>query len=117
MGGVIGLHIRRTDNVAAIANSPITHFYKVIEKELADNPSTRFYVASDDRSVKEDLKRRYGNETIISPEFCLKRYSLQGMKDAVVDLYCLGRTSKIYGSAASTYSIFASKLYNIELII
>ncbi len=116
-GNVVGLHIRRTDNTASIANSPISHFYEVIENELSYDASTRFYVATDDKLVKEDLIQRYGDKAIISPDFCLKRSSLQGMKDAVVDLYSLGKTKKIFGSAASTYSIFASKLFNSELII
>ena len=39
------------------------------------------------------------------------------MKDAVVDLYCLGSTNKIYGSANSTYSTFAATLYDKDIQI
>lgn len=114
-GKVIGLHIRRTDNKVAIAKSPMVHFYEVIEKELAEDEETRFYVATDD-DVKVDLRRRYG-EKIITIPLCLKRSSVRGMKDAVVDLFCLGSTKKIYGSAQSTYSTFASQLFNKEIIV
>lgn len=115
-GKVIGLHIRRTDNKAAIAKSPMAHFYEVIDKELAKDGEIRFYLATDDEEVKTDLRGRYG-EKIITISLCLKRSSVQGMKDAVVDLYCLGSTQKIYGSAQSTYSTFASQLFDKELIV
>lgn len=113
---VIGLHIRRTDNTLSINQSPIQHFYEVIDAELSADPEVRFYLATDDNVVKDDLTARYGSR-IISIPLNLSRNSVKGMKDAVVDLYCLGSTEKIYGSAASTYSMFAAGLFNKELII
>lgn len=113
---VVGLHIRRTDNVLSINQSPINHFYDVIDMELDSDPEVRFYVATDDNSVKEDLKYRYGNHIITFP-LNLSRNSARGMKDAVVDLFCLGSAEKIYGSSASTYSTFAASLYDKEIII
>ena len=112
---VIGLHIRRTDNAESIKRSPIDHFYEVIDNEISNDTDVLFYVASDDLDVKVDLSHRYGNRIITTP-LCLKRNSIQGMKDAVVDLYCLGSTRKIYGSYWSTYSDFASRLFNISVI-
>ncbi len=111
---VIGLHIRRTDNITSINLSPIQLFYNVIEREMLINKDTLFYVATDDDSVKIDLQNRYG-EHIITIPLCLKRSSVKGMKDAVVDLFCLGSTRKIYGSAHSTYSRFAAELFDIQV--
>ena len=115
-GNVVGLHIRRTDNLRAIQQTPMEYFVSIIDKELQSDDRIRFYVATDDATVKEYLKGKFG-EHILTEEFCLKRNSLQGMKDAVVDLYCLGSTSKIYGSSASTYSLCASQLFNRPLIV
>lgn len=115
-GNVVGLHIRRTDNKEAITQSPMNHFYEVIEKEILLDKTVRFYLATDDEAVKNDLKSRYGDK-IITINLTLKRNSLQGMKDAVVDLYCLGATKKIYGSTHSTYSMFAAQLHKIDLIL
>ena len=112
---IIGLHIRRTDNKASIKGSPDNFFYNVIEKEIDYRDDVRFYVASDDECVKHDLYHRYG-ERIITIPLCLKRNNVKGMKDAVVDLFCLGKTRKIYGSKMSSYSTFAARLYNIEVI-
>ena len=115
-GKVIGLHIRRTDNIVSIKESPLAHFLEVINKETAQDAETRFYLATDDEEVKDKICSLYGDRIITTP-LCLERNSLQGMKDAVVDLYCLGYASKIYGSAHSTYSTFAAKLFDREIIV
>ena len=115
-GHVVGLHVRRTDNVRAIQNSPIERYYQIIKKEVEIDSLVRFYLATDSEEVKHDLTSRFVNLIITMP-LCLKRSSLQGMKDAVVDLYCLASTSKIYGSSASTYSMLAGKIYGIPVIV
>lgn len=113
---VIGLHIRRTDNTASISLSPDEFFHNTIDQELAKDSDTLFYVASDDQTVKDKLCKKYGDHIISIPLY-LKRNSKKGMKDAVVDLYCLGSTNKIYGSANSTYSTFAATLYDKDIQI
>lgn len=113
---IIGLHIRRTDNVIAIEKSPIDRFYTLMDSEIEKNNNVRFYLATDDEEIKSEMIKKYGNR-IITQKISLRRNSTKGMKDAVVDLYCLGSTSKIIGSHHSTYSIIASQLYNIELIV
>lgn len=115
-GHVVGLHVRQTDNRLAIQNSPIERYDQIIEDEIKRDSQIRFYLATDSEEVKHDLKNRYGSRIITIP-LCLKRSSLQGMKDAVVDLYCLASTSKIYGSSASTYSLLAGKIYGTPVIV
>ena len=113
---VVGIHIRRTDNARSIELSPMGHFHQIIQNEIKSDSNVKFYIATDDASVKTELINSYGDR-IITFDLKLKRNSKDGMKDAVVDLFCLGLTKKIYGSAASTYSIFASKLFEVDLII
>lgn len=112
----IGIHIRQTDNTAAIKNNPIEKFINFMDKELSLCPETTFYVASDSQEVKDMLTKRYGS-LIIPTSWNLTRNSVDGMKDAVADLYCLGRTNKIIGCTNSTYSLMASRLYQKELIL
>lgn len=111
----IGIHIRRTDNLLSIKNSPIELFYKYMDDALIEDDSTKFYVASDDENIKADLHCRYGNK-VITQNWNLERFSVQGMKDAVAELFCLARTNKMIGSANSTYSMMAASLYNIPLM-
>lgn len=112
----IGLHIRRTDNISSIENSPLYLFENAINDELAKNISTNFYVTSDDAKVEMELKQKFGNKIIIRQKQ-YERENEAGIKDAVVDMYLLSKTSKIYGSYWSSFSDIASRIGNIPLIV
>ena len=64
--------------------------------------------------VKESLKSKYPNRiiTLLDDTY---RNSLEGMKFAVVDLFCLSKTRKIIGSVASSYSQIAAEIGGIEI--
>ncbi len=112
----IGLHIRRTDNKQAIAHNGISSFEKSMDVEIKANPDTKFYLATDDMDVKKYLKDKY-RESIISYDMPLNRNTMEGMKGAVVDLWCLSKTKKIIGSYFSSYSEVASYIGHIDLEI
>lgn len=112
----IGIHIRRTDNLAAIQNNPIEKFIQIMDKEIQENPKTNFYLATDSEKIKQELIEKY-KDRIIPTHYTLNRNTEQGMKDAVTELFCLGKTKKIYGCDESTYSRTASRLRQIELIV
>ena len=112
----IGLHIRRTDNIDSISNSPLELFKDVIEKEYQKNPEVSFYLSTDDPETEKNLKSEFG-QIITTYQKDFSRNSLQGMKDALLDMYCLSNTSKIYGSFSSSFSDIASKLSAIPLYI
>lgn len=112
----IGVHIRRTDNVTAIKESPIEKFVEMMKREISSNENTKFYIASDSEEVKTYMIEQFGEGRIIYGDWCLSRKSVQGMKDAVAELYILGRTKKIIGSKGSTYSTMASQLFGAEII-
>lgn len=113
-GNVIGVHIRRTDNVKAIRNNPLEQFFSSMDREIEKNSQVRFYLATDSDDVKTRAKERY-KDRIITLELSLSRENKTGMQDAVVDLYCLAATSKIIGCTHSTYSLMASWIHNAQL--
>lgn len=112
----IGVHIRRTDNEESIKKSSFDDFRRIMLKELEQNNNVNFYLASDDLQVKEDMQKEFGSKVKIS-DFNLMRSSEQGIKDALVELFSLARTSKIYGSYWSSYSDIAARIGSIPLII
>ena len=112
----IGVHIRRTDNEESIKNSPLSLFCDAMRREIELCDDTKFYVATDDMATKRELKEIFGDR-ILSIETDCNRNSLQGMKEAVKEMWILSRTSKIYGSFYSSYSEIASQLGNIPLHI
>ena len=64
--------------------------------------------------VKEHLNSMYPNN-IITLMDDTNRNSLEGMKFAVLDLFCLSKTNKIIGSVGSSYSQIAAEIGGIEV--
>nr|WP_129730479.1 hypothetical protein [Parabacteroides goldsteinii] len=111
---VIGIHIRRTDNIASINKSPLSLFINKISEEIRKDSNVLFYVASDSDEVKLVLKREFG-EKVVYANFAQRRDTLEGITDAMIELYTLASTKKIYGSFASTYSNLAAAISDIDL--
>lgn len=105
----IGLHIRRTDHTVAIAQSPTELFDNAI---LQFEGKNNFYLATDSEEEKQHFKETFGDLITTSPTKAV-RSTTEGIKDAVVELYVLSRTSRIIGSAQSTYSIAAAEISGI----
>jgi len=113
----IGIHIRRTDNIWSREASPTDLFVDVIKKELSVNPSALFYLATDDTEEEHHLISSFADHIICYKKRSLSRDAIEGIQDAVVDLYNLSRCKKIYGSYKSSFSNVASLWGNTELII
>lgn len=109
----LGVHIRRTDNVASISQSPTELFISRIKEEIARDEEAAFYLATDSEEDKERLKRQFGNRIITSPRKA-RRNSREGMQDALVELYTLAATCRIIGSMQSSYSETAAQISGIQ---
>ena len=112
----IGIHIRRADHTVAMIQSPLSAFIRKMQQEIAINPETDFYVASDSQEEKKTLVDSFGNR-IITVVNNLKRNTKEGVVDALIELYTLASTKKIYGSFQSTYSILASEIKGVPIEI
>lgn len=112
-----GIHIRRTDNSVAKALTPISFFYDILDSCLDTNPQSNFFLATDDSLLDRKFVYRYGLNRfhVFDKEFT--RQSTRGIEDAVIDLMCLSKTSKIYGSHGSSFSSLASTIGNIPLLL
>lgn len=111
----VGVHIRRTDNVLAIQNNPIEKYIDLMNQEIEKHPDSKFYVATDSIDVKNELRRKYG-ERVITEQWELRRNRKQGIKDAVAEVFCLGKCSKIIGSTNSTFSLLGSRLFDTPIL-
>lgn len=113
---VYGIHIRRTDNMQSILKNEVDDYLRFMDQKIETCPDVKFYLATDSVEVKQLMINRYGN-CIVFHDAILERNSVQGMKDAVVDLWCLSLTKEIIGSYYSSYSDIAAELGDIELRI
>ena len=113
----IGVHIRRTDNKESISGSPTTAFIDAMKMEVEKNRDVRFFVATDDVSVRALLQNTFPSRIITQEFHKCHRDTLSGMKQAVVDLFCLSKTSKIIGSYWSSFTDTAAEIGNTPLLI
>jgi len=112
----IGMHIRRTDNIDSIKNSPIELFLDKAKFEVNNNIDTKIFLATDDEEVKHVFKSTFPDRVICS-EKVASRDNAEGIRDGVVDMYTLAKTDMIYGSFGSSFSVMASKIYGTPLRI
>lgn len=110
--GAVGVHIRRTDNIYSIKYSPVELFVDRINTELMMNPNVPIFVASDDDGIKKVLTEKFP-KNVYSRDHVAARSERNGIADAVVDLYLLAMTRKIYGSFTSSFSEEAARIGKI----
>jgi len=111
----IGLHIRRTDSEKSIEFSPTELFESVVEREIKNGKNV--FLATDDTEVEQLFLNKYPGKILVYATKEFNRESIEGAKDAVVDMFCLSYTSHIYGSFWSSYSKTAARLHNAKLTI
>jgi hypothetical protein len=112
----VGVHIRRTDNKLAIAKSPIERFIELMSREKSRNEKVKFYLATDSPDSEKIIFERFPGDVIINIKE-LRRDRKEGIKDALVDLLCLSKTSRIIGSYWSSFTDVASEMGKIPLVI
>lgn len=111
----IGIHIRRTDHWISKRFSCVELFVEAISEEILRNQDVKFYLATDDMEVRDFIINKFGTCIVVNEDGVSSRNSKAGMEAAVIDLFALSRTQKIYGSFWSSFSGMASKIGNVEL--
>lgn len=111
---VIGIHIRRTDNVNAVKYSPTRLFLSKVQNDIVKDSELRFYLATDDPKEEEIFVNEFGDKMLIYEKHSLDRNNPLAIKDALIDLYNLSRCRKIYGSYYSSFSDTAALWTKIE---
>ncbi|MEO0701002.1 MAG: hypothetical protein AAFV31_19030 [Pseudomonadota bacterium] len=114
---LVGVHIRRTDNVKSKEQSPTERFIEEMQKILAETPSQRFFLATDDPAEIGQLKDAFPDRIETRPVKSVDRSDRAALEDAVVDLYCLARTKKVLGSGNSTFSVVGAMLGGHEPVV
>ena len=106
--GCIGIHIRRTDNLWSIEESPIELFVELIEHWLDEDQTKRFYLATDCNETRRFLLGLFPLNLITSSFLELNRGTASGMSTALIDMVNLSRCDQIYGTYKSSFSDLAA---------
>jgi hypothetical protein len=112
----VGVHIRRTDSAEAIRRSPIELFEQRMGELVAADDRTLFYLATDDPAVEKRLAGVFGKR-MIPVNRVYGRSGVPGLESAVVDLWCLARTSRVLGSFISSFSETAARIGKVPLAV
>lgn len=116
MQKLVSMHIRRTDHTDSKRVSTDEKIFRIIEKELTNG--NFIFLACDDIEFKMKIIKKYGENQIVYQNIdIVRRDTTEAIEQALVDLICLSRGKKIYGSYASTFSYFANVLSGNELEI
>lgn len=113
----VGVHIRRSDNTESKAHSPTISFIARMEKEVDANDRTTFFLATDDPTEENALRKRFGNRILVHEKSSLNRRECVAAKDALVDLFALAECKKIFASYWSSFSDVAAEIRGIEKIV
>lgn len=111
----VGVHIRRGDAL----NSPWSFNYLRSDidsfNDIIDNSKSRIFLATDCEATQNKIIQEHTNKIVFNEkQFLDPSLSIKDCKekqqDAVIDLFCLSKTGKIFGNNWSTFSQVASLL-------
>ena len=116
----VGIHIRHSylyhDN-QKVDISGINDFISLMKAEIENDPSVKFYVATDSSEVHQELERLFKERIIrqhTTTEVGNWHSSSEATKDGVVDMFALAATNKVYGTYGSSFSRVAARMGKIE---
>ncbi|UBM58908.1 hypothetical protein LAG90_19095 [Marinilongibacter aquaticus] len=101
--GLVGVHIRRTDHLEIIRESALGMFENEMKALLEKESETQFYLATDEKEVKERLIEQFGNN-VLTQAIELNRASPDGVLGAWLDILALSRCEKIICNLKSSFA-------------
>ena len=114
---MVSVHIRRTDQLVSIEHSKTENFIELMNREIDANPNVKFFLATDDKEEEALLRKTFPGKIVSNENRTLRRDSLEGMYDALLDLYCFASCKKIIGSYFSSFTDIAADIGGIEKLI
>lgn len=112
---VIGVHIRKPDHDTVIWQNSLEEFEARMSREAESDGSATFFLATDGADSEARIKAIFGHRVLVRKKN-RSRETVDGMRDAVIDLYLLSRTRKVLGSSGSTFSTTSAALGGIPLV-
>jgi hypothetical protein len=114
---VVGVHIRGTDNEAALRASPRDLFIDAMTARKRARSDARFFLATDDPAIEAAVQRAVGADAVIAAPKRFGRDSVEAIQDAVVDLFALSQTTEILGAMNSSFTETAAAIGRLPFTI
>jgi len=116
--GVVGVHVRRTDHSFPTANGRCRTCEVGSDRALLRrlgqlSPATHLFVATDNPDSLHLVQAHCPGRSHFHPKTWGNGWRQTSVPEAVVDLYCLARTSQLIGTFYSSFSEYAALLGNV----
>lgn len=106
---LVGVHLRRTDNIWAKTSSTTGVFVRRMRELIGEDERTCFYLSTDSPEEEAGLKAIFGERILSQRDKALDRNSPEGIISAAADLYSLSRCEQLLGSFDSSFTNTASE--------
>ncbi len=120
-----GFHVRRKD-LPLQDRSPVDAFLRRIEMLLAQDDSSRVFLATDCGESQRRICATFGTKVIVQESMAetddsglyTRRKTASGVQRALIDLLGLSRTKKVFGTYNSSFSWLAAmwRLVDMEIV-
>jgi hypothetical protein len=123
----VGVHIRRGDawnhpdaaQASMYRRSSDAAFFARMDAELAAEPRTNFFLATDSAATEDRFREQYREAVTVNFDKrfvpSVAKQPKDNQRDAVIDMFALSRTQKILGNAYSSFSKMAADIGGIEV--
>lgn len=122
----IGLHIRRGDATIGpwkkhYLVSTDEMFIKTIQSYLRKDKNQTFFLSTDCKDTEDKFLKLFPKNIIVqnnkpfSPNTLTEDKPKDYQAEAIIDLFCLSNTSRIYGTNWSTFSVIAANINEIPI--
>jgi len=101
---IVAVHIRRGDSKPSWIYSPTRGYIASMRSVCEADPSVRFFVASDSAEAEDELESAFPGRIVRQPKASYAREDPEGIKHAMVDLYCLASCRRFIGSYWSSFT-------------
>jgi hypothetical protein len=113
----IGVHLRRAEVCPEFQISRDEHFRTIMRALLKEFPALKFFLATDDPLTAAKFCDEFGDRILQIEKIGGGRKRLDGMEEALIDLYLLSRTRAVLGNNFSTFTHTAAALGGIPVVI
>lgn len=113
----LGIHVRRGDNVAVFGESREEFFLRLMRGVLERRPDVSFLLCTDVAEVEDRFRAEFGSALLSARKCWLPRHEVQGIREGLIDLLLLARTSGIVGNVQSSFSRTAARIGGCDLVL
>lgn len=114
---VIGVHVRRGDNMDEFGQSRDEHFFALMHELLRRDAALHFFLSTDSAECEERFRQEFGDSLLSTPKSWQPRSHSDNAREGLIDLLLLAKTGGILGTHRSSFSQTAAKIGDKLIVV